>query len=259
MRTETQALRCRSIQTDVATRSPRVFITGDTHGDIDIGKLSTKAWKEQKSLSRDDILIVAGDFGVPWTYGEDKTDKYILKWYSEKPYTIVFVDGNHDNEDALKEEYSVVRFLGAKCHMLRENVFHVMRGEVLHAGGHKILCMGGAKSTDIERRTPHISWWADEEASYKEWEHCFSSLESEKPDIIVSHDAPETVVQKMIPEYSKYFMESSTQKNFDMLLDDMIQNGSCVKDWFFGHHHIDRELELGGIRYHAMYQKIKEL
>lgn len=102
MRTETQALRCRSIQTDAATRSPRVFITGDTHGDIDIGKLSNKSWKEQKSLSSNDILIVTGDFGVPWTYGEDKTDKYILKWYSEKPYTIVFVDGNHDNEDAIR-------------------------------------------------------------------------------------------------------------------------------------------------------------
>lgn len=238
--------------------SSRIFITGDTHRDIDISKLNTNKWKEQRELSRSDILIVTGDFGVPWTYGEDNTDKYILKWYEKKSFTVLFVDGNHDNEDAIKE-YSVVDFLGARCHKIRENVFHVMRGEVLNVGEHKILCMGGAMSVDKYMRIPHVSWWPDEEASFREWQHCYDSLRTEKPDVIVSHDAPGTVITEMVAKYAGNRLLTMTSKNFDMILDEIAKNGSCVKDWFFGHHHIDKDSEIGGIRYHALYQRIEEL
>ena len=34
--------------------------------------------------------------------------------------------------------------------------------------------------------------------------------------------------------------------------------GNFVKDWYFGHHHKDREVEIDGIMYHGMYQKIEE-
>ena len=240
------------------TNAPRIFITGDTHRDIDISKLNTNKWKEQKMLSRNDILIVAGDFGVPWTFGEDNTDKYILGWYESKPFTTLFVDGNHDNEDALRE-YEIVTFLGAKCHKLRENVFHVMRGEVLHVGEHKILCMGGAKSVDREQRIQHVSWWPGEEASFQEWQHFYDSLKSEKPDVIVSHDAPGSIVTDMIARYAGIRLLSTTSENFDMILDDIFENGSCVKDWFFGHHHVDKDSEIGGIMYHALYQRVEEL
>lgn len=236
----------------------RIFITGDTHGHIDISKLCASRWKEQNSLTRNDVLIVTGDFGVPWTCGESTYDQHILEWYSEKPYTIVFVDGNHDNEDAIKE-YGIADFLGARCHKIRENVFHVMRGEVLNVGGHKILCMGGAMSVDKYMRIPHVSWWPDEEASFREWQHCYDSLRSEKPDVIVSHDAPGTVITEMVAKYTGNRLLSMTSKNFDMILDEIAKNGSCVKDWFFGHHHIDKDSEIGGIRYHALYQRIEEL
>ena len=238
-------------------RTPRLFITGDTHRDIDINKLSTKKWKEQKTLTRDDILIVAGDFGLPWTLGEDATDRSLLTWYAEKPFTTIFVDGNHDNEDAIRT-YPEITYLGAKCHQIRENILHAERGEVLHIGEHKVLCMGGARSVDIARRTPHISWWEDEEASYAEWEHCYSSLNEERPDIIISHDAPGSVIEEMMPEYMWIAPESPTQKNFDVLLHEIKDSGNFVKDWYFGHHHKDRKVEIDGIMYHGMYQKIEE-
>ena len=43
-----------------------VWVTGDVHGSIDIGKLSGRRWPEGKGLTRDDLLIVCGDFGMPW-------------------------------------------------------------------------------------------------------------------------------------------------------------------------------------------------
>lgn len=40
-----------------------IYITGDTHIPIDIGKLSTSRFPKQKSLTKDDYVIVCGDFG----------------------------------------------------------------------------------------------------------------------------------------------------------------------------------------------------
>ena len=39
----------------------RFFVTGDTHGDYDIGKVSTRRWPLQKELSKEDYLIILGD------------------------------------------------------------------------------------------------------------------------------------------------------------------------------------------------------
>ena len=52
----------------------RIFITGDTHGDYDWHKLNTKFFPEQKEFTKDDYVIITGDFGGVW--GQDKTDRY---------------------------------------------------------------------------------------------------------------------------------------------------------------------------------------
>lgn len=41
-----------------------IYVTGDTHANLDIGKLSSRRFKEQKEMSKDDYLIVCGDFGL---------------------------------------------------------------------------------------------------------------------------------------------------------------------------------------------------
>ena len=41
-----------------------VWVTGDVHDSIDIGKLSGRRWPEGKGLTRDDLLIVCGDFNT---------------------------------------------------------------------------------------------------------------------------------------------------------------------------------------------------
>ena len=45
-----------------------IYITGDTHGEIDIDKLDTKNWSEGKFLSKSDYLIILGDFGFSLNY-----------------------------------------------------------------------------------------------------------------------------------------------------------------------------------------------
>jgi hypothetical protein len=45
---------------------PHIYITGDTHVYIDYKKLTMKRFPEQKGLIREDVVIITGDFGVPW-------------------------------------------------------------------------------------------------------------------------------------------------------------------------------------------------
>ena len=46
-----------------------IFVTGDTHGEHDIHKLNTIGFPEQKGLTRDDYVIICGDFGGVWNRG----------------------------------------------------------------------------------------------------------------------------------------------------------------------------------------------
>lgn len=69
----------------------KIYVFGDTHGDIDLYKLNSKFFREGKKLTKDDYVIICGDFGGVWDEG--KYDKYIQNWYNERPWTTLFVDG----------------------------------------------------------------------------------------------------------------------------------------------------------------------
>ena len=73
------------------------FITGDTHRDFT--RFSAKSFPEQKNMSKDDYVIVCGDFGIWDTSNEER---YWLGWLNDKPFTTLFVTGNHENFDLLK-------------------------------------------------------------------------------------------------------------------------------------------------------------
>lgn len=52
-----------------------VWITGDIHGNPQ--RFSTDNFPEQKEMTKDDVVIILGDFGLVWDYsGENKTEKY---------------------------------------------------------------------------------------------------------------------------------------------------------------------------------------
>ena len=78
-----------------------IFVTGDTHGEHDIHKLNTIGFPEQKGLTRDDYVIICGDFGVVWN--DDACDRYWLEWLENKPWTTLWIDGNHENFDLLRK------------------------------------------------------------------------------------------------------------------------------------------------------------
>lgn len=77
-----------------------IYITGDCHREF--GRFSTKNFPEQKEMTKDDFVIICGDFGGIWDKDkESKEEKYYLDWLAGKPFTTLFVDGNHENFDRL--------------------------------------------------------------------------------------------------------------------------------------------------------------
>ena len=122
-----------------------VFVTGDLHGNFE--RFKPKYFPEQARMTKQDIMICAGDFGGVW-FGDSRDDE-TLDWLERLPFTLAFVCGNHENYDAL-ERYPVAEWHGGKVHRVRPHVLHLMRGQIFELEGSRFFTMGGAKSHDIE-------------------------------------------------------------------------------------------------------------
>ena len=115
------------------------FLTGDTHGDF--SRLRPEAFREQKRLTKEDYVIICGDFGGIWD-GSD-TERRWLDWLADRPFTTLFVGGNHENYDLLRN-YPMCEWHGGQVQMIRPGILHLMRGQFYEICGKRIFTMGGA-------------------------------------------------------------------------------------------------------------------
>ena len=60
-------------------RTPRLFITGDTHRDIDIGKLSTKKWKDSNKGRRSSCCGRLRPAMGTWRGCDRQTPPYVVR------------------------------------------------------------------------------------------------------------------------------------------------------------------------------------
>ena len=86
-----------------------IYATGDLHGNV--LRFQPQYFPEQAEMSKIDYMIVCGDFGCVWN--GNKSDDPQLDRLEALPFTILFVDGNHENFDALSE-YPVEHGTAAK-------------------------------------------------------------------------------------------------------------------------------------------------
>ena len=103
-----------------------IYATGDLHGNA--LRFQPEYFPEQYEMTKDDYMIVCGDFGFIWN--GDKSDDAQLGKLEALPFTVLFVDGNHENYDALNE-YPVEQWHGGAVHRIRPHVLHLMRGQTL--------------------------------------------------------------------------------------------------------------------------------
>ncbi|MCL2387052.1 MAG: metallophosphoesterase [Defluviitaleaceae bacterium] len=237
----------------------RLFVTGDVHANHDYDKLKKFRHQKKAELTLDDYIVICGDFGILWD--GDRHDKYFKeKVYGDFPCTILWVDGNHENFDALAT-YPIEEWNGGKVRRITDRILHLMRGEIftLPKGEEsiKIFALGGAMSTDRGYDTGNNrGWWPQELPSEDEIKNAINNLVAHKEtvDYVFTHDAPPNVLH----EANILDPRTGEIRRSDPTLSSVLGSLSRVlnfKGWYFGHHH--RDLSHG--KFHCLYQTIVEL
>jgi len=233
-----------------------IYVTGDCHARFK--RFSTKNFPEQKDMTREDYVIVCGDFGI---WHDTPEERWWLDWLEQKRFTILFVDGNHENFDRLySKEFPRVNFHDGKAHRIRENLYHLMRGYVFDLEGKKFFAFGGAQSHDIDDgildrcnfnsdhefnqtvrvynmfgmryRINHVSWWKQELPTKRELDRGIRNLSKvhNEVDFIISHCCPQEIASANgffgADKLTNYFDEIAERTKFDR--------------WYFGHYHDNR-------------------
>lgn len=229
----------------------KIYVTGDTHIPSDISKLSIEEFSEQQELTRDDYVIILGDFGLYWFDNEDH--RYWKSWLEDKPFTILWIDGNHENHQWINR-LPVSKWHGGNVHQTSDNIIHLMRGECFDIGGRRFLVAGGAQSYDRLRRIPGVSWWKEELWSRQEQDNLFWTLdrmfaEGVHIDYVLSHTCPRKLIMPMFG--------ISPFEDFDIttdILQELYDNlrGKGFREWYFGHWHQDKSLG----KFHCLYNKV---
>ena len=231
-----------------------IYITGDTHNTEDMSNLSSKNMKlccMEQGVDFHNIThaIVLGDFGLPWRsdcmideegiHPVDHTDRYLLKWYNQKPFKILAVMGNHDNYDVI-EKLPNVEMFGAKVLKVSDNVFYLKRGETYTIENKRFLVLGGAMSDDKAWRKPHESWWPQEEWSEEEKEACLAKLEKEKQfDYVLSHTGSSAGIALTDDFFKNEKNMREVLKDSTVMFNNKVDSIVDYKKWFFGHWHSD--------------------
>ena len=232
-----------------------IFVTGDTHSEFG-GRFNTKNFPEQKEMTKDDYVIICGDCGGIWESEESREEKYWLNMFEEKSFTLLFLDGNHDNHVRLKA-YPEKQWNGGKVHEIRPHVLHLMRGQIFEIDGATFFTFGGAQSHDIEDgildpddpefqskkkglkkrdarfRIKGIDWWEEELPSKEEMDEGLTNLaeHNNTVDYILTHCAS-TSTQALIRQ----------DLHADVLTEYLqtVKDTVSYKHWIFGHYHDDR-------------------
>lgn len=226
-----------------------IFATGDTHGNF--RRFSTKHFPEQRQMSRSDYVIICGDFGGVW---DDSTEEqYWLDWLDNKPFTTLWVDGNHENYDMLNR-LPIEEWHGGKVQRVRPNILRLMRGQLYEIGGYTVFTLGGARSYDIkdgildpdapdfkelrrklkarnaQYRIMHEEWWPEELPTAAEYMEALQTLERTEwaVDYVITHCAPARVARELVPTYEPDPLTAFL---------DMVSRKLKFHYWLFGHYH----------------------
>ena len=280
-----------------------IYVTGDTHGKDIIGpfdgymnRLSLGSFPEQNEMTKDDYVVILGDFGGVWqtsfeSFDEHKEEKAGLDWLDKKPFTTLFVPGNHENysrltgmryedilssflfknmSDSEKERfrggYPQKRWHGGTVREIRPSVLMLEPG-VFEIDGKKCFTYGGAQSHDIAGGVLNPTDYSEDEFAEAE-KGCFRILglswwEEEQPDpdaekaaldALSSFDNMVDFVFTHTPPASvQAALGFSGRTRIDRFLEKIKQDVS-YGHWFSGHLHVNTTMPGG--KDHVLYEQI---
>lgn len=218
-----------------------IYVTGDTHGDIERFKDS-----QFKKLRRGDTLIICGDFGFIWN--GSKKEKAVLKKLAALDYTVAFIDGCHENFDLL-EAFPAKEWNGGEARFIAPNIVHLMRGQIYTIEKKKIFTFGGGHSQDIEFRS-ESKWWEREQPTHEEIMAALANLKANgnNVDYVITHEPPASV---------KVCLGVDVFQRIEVhALFEEIMNSCRYEKWFFGKCHIDKHIP---VRFYAVFNNVTPL
>ena len=142
-----------------------IYATGDLHGNP--LRFQPQYFPEQAEMTKEDYMIVCGDFGCIWN--GDKSDDPQLGRLEALPFTVLFVDGNHENFDALNEHpvgqwYTFFAMGGAQSHDIADGILDMDSPNFYER-------YDSLRRNCGQFRSNHISWWKEELPScVRRWE-----------------------------------------------------------------------------------------
>ncbi len=185
----------------------RYIFLGDVHGNI-------KRCHDVCIKYPDAMVVQIGDLGVGFIFWEIIT---------KLPSNFRFFPGNHDKRS---EALTIPSCLG--------NYGNV---------DGKFFFVSGANSIDKDQRIEGVSWWHDEELTYKQLNHALDLWEKSKVQVLVSHDCPQRIAQ-----YNHLIYDQTPTRQ---VLDQMIEVRK-PKMICYGHHHRSAFFDYEGIKVKAL-------
>ena len=215
-------------------------MTGDIHASYDIAKLSESCF-DTAGLTKDDYVIICGDFGLVWN--NSASEQYWLRWLDTRPFTTLFVDGNHEGFSLLNS-LPETTWNGGAVHQVATSVFHLKRGQLFNIDGYRIFAMGGASSSEYDRthRTQGETWFNEEIPNEQERAAALETLDAANwdCDFVITHCAPSSCAHG-ISEHTDRLEIHPMDEYTDWL--QTIQDHLTYRHWFCGHYHIDAQIQ----------------
>jgi hypothetical protein len=167
--------------------------------------------------SKTEFSVQVGDMGFSY----DHLDQL-------NPTNHKMFQGNHENFIKL-EEQPPKHYLG--------------RFGSYELNGIKFFWIGGADSVDKQYRIEGRDWFRNEQLSFKEQKVCYEMYMDIKPDLVLSHDCPESVKHYFITNDWK--IEPSDTN----LMLQVFFHVHKPKLWVFAHHHVSYRVEYEGTQF----------
>lgn len=197
---------------------------GDVHGKFNRYKALIKQHQN---------TIQVGDMGIgflKWPHGEPSANPPFDAMLDSGAR---FIRGNHDNP--------------ASC---RKHQMWIPDGHIED----DMFFVGGAYSIDYAYRKEGFSWWRDEECSIEQLNTIADAYAVAKPRIMVTHDAPLSVVERIHGSHHR-FDDTRTQQALQAMFE--VHQPDI---WIHGHHHVSFEQVVEGTKFICLAElEIKEI
>ena len=235
---------------------PRVFVTGDTHGDF----RRIADFTGRYNTTTDDIIIILGDAGI--NYFGDWQDTHLKRMLATLPITLFCIHGNHEMrpQKVMRNgvnSYKLIERFSGFCWQEPEfpNLLFANDAQAYLIAGKTCIVAGGAYSVDKHYRLSRGMRWFDDEqpndVTKSAVQYALGIL-GNKVDIVLSHTCPLKYIptEMFLPMIDQSTVDHSTEEWLDL-----IEESISYKHWLCGHYHTDKTID----RIRFMFKDIVDL